>query len=77
MEVKLAMRRGLSIPYIVTHVGEMPDFRSFSFRPTLYLSPQKRPPTIENGLEDISQEHMKCLQVLARIEKEMLTRLHL
>lgn len=69
MEVKLAMRRGLSIPYSVTHVGEMPDFRSFSFRPTLYPSPQKRPPAVENGLENISQEHVKCLQVLARIRK--------
>ena len=69
MEVKLAMRRGFSIPYIVTHVGEVPDFRSFSFRPTLYPSPQKRPPAVENGLENISQEHMKCLQVLARVRK--------
>lgn len=69
MEVKLAMRRGLSIPYIVTRVVEMPDFLSFSFRPTLYPSPQKRPPSIENGLENISQEHVKCLQVLARVRK--------
>lgn len=69
MEVKLAMRRGFSIPYIVTHVEEVPDFRSFSFRPTLYPSPQKRPPAIENELDNISQEHMKCLQVLARVRK--------
>lgn len=69
MEVKLAMRRGFSIPYIVTRTGVVPDFRSFSFRPTLYLSPQKRPPAVENGLESISHQHVKCLQALARIRK--------
>jgi len=69
MEIKLAMRRGLSIPYSVTRAEEVPDFRSFSFCPTLYPLPQKRPPAIENGLAGITQEQIKCLQVLVRTRK--------
>jgi hypothetical protein len=69
MEVKRSMTRGFSIPYIVTRLGEMPDYRKFSFRPKLYDSSLPRPPTVDDGLSRFSQEELRCLQVLTRIRK--------
>jgi len=69
MEVKRSMTRGLSIPYVVTAKDKTPDYRSFSFRPKLYSSPLPRPPISSDDLSHITQEELKCLQVLTRIRK--------
>ncbi len=69
MEVKRAMSRGLSIPYIVTRAGDEPDYRSFSYRPKLFHSSLPRPPAVDNGFAGVSKEELKCLQVLTRIRK--------
>ena len=69
MEVKRSMTRGFSIPYIVTRLGEEPDYRKFSFRPKLYDSSLPRPPAVDDGLSRFSQEELRCLQVLTRIRK--------
>lgn len=69
MEVKRSMTRGLSIPYVVTRVGEMPDYRKFSFAPKLFSPSRPRPPKMDDGLSGFSQEELKCLQVLTRIRK--------
>ena len=69
MEVKRSMTRGFSIPYIVTRLGEEPDYRKFSFRPRLFFSPLRPPPAMEDGLSRFSQEELRCLQVLTRIRK--------
>lgn len=65
-EVKRSMLPGLRIPYVVTRVGEEPDYCSFSFRPKLLYSPSAHPPMVED--EMLSLEETRCLQVLARIE---------
>jgi len=69
MEVKRSMTRGFSIPYIVTRLGEEPDYRKFSFRPRLFYSSLPHPPIVEDGLSRFSQEELRCLQVLTRIRK--------
>ena len=69
MEIKRSMTRGFSIPYIVTPADKVPDYRAFSFRPKLYSSSLPRPPAAGDDLFRISQEELKCLQVLTRIRK--------
>jgi hypothetical protein len=68
-EVKRAILPGLSLPYVVTRVGDVPDYRSFSYRPRLFYSSLHRPPAVEDGFSDVSQEELRCLQVLGRIVK--------
>ena len=69
MEVKRSMKRGFSIPYIVTRAGEEPEYPRFSFRPKLFHAPLRPPPTLDDGLSRFSQAEVKCLQVLTRIRK--------
>lgn len=69
MEVKRSMRRGFAIPFVVTRLGEEPDFRKFSFRPRLFSPSRPPPPAIDDGLSHFSQEELQCLQVLTRIRK--------
>lgn len=69
MEIKLAMRRGLSIPYVVTLTDEIPNYRSFSHQPRLFYPSMRRPPASEDGFSHVSREFLKCLQVLGRIWK--------
>ena len=66
-EVKRAMLPGLRIPYVVTRMGEEPDYCSFSFRPKLSYSPSARPPMLNDETQALSLEEMRCLQTLARI----------
>lgn len=63
------MARGLSIPYVVTRMNETPDFRSFSLRPGLFPYSLPPPPAVDDGFSRLSQEELKCLQVLTRIRK--------
>jgi hypothetical protein len=69
MEVKRALFRGLSIPYILTRAEEEPDYYSFSYRPQLYYSALNQPPLVNDGFSHVAQEELKCLQVLTRIRK--------
>jgi hypothetical protein len=68
-EVKRSMRRGLPVPYVVTHADKTPDFRSFSFGPQMFQPAMKRPPEVDDGPSDVSPQALKCLQVLGRIRK--------
>ncbi len=68
-EVKQSILPGLGLPYVVTRVEEEPDYCSFSYRPRLFYSSLHRPPTLEDGFSHVSQEELKCLQVLGRIRK--------
>ncbi len=68
-EVKRSILPGLGLPYVVTRVEEEPDYCSFSYRPRLFYSSQHRPPDVEDGFSHVSQEELKCLQVLGRIRK--------
>lgn len=69
MEVKLAMRRGLSIPYALTSAGVAPEFHGFSHPPRLFHSAPLPPPKATDDLPSISPDELKCLQVLVRIWK--------
>lgn len=68
-EVKRSILPGLGLPYAVTRVEEEPDYCSFSYRPRLFYSSLHRPPAVEDGFSHVSQEELKCLQVLGRIRK--------
>lgn len=71
MEVKrsFALELGLSVPYVVTPVGRIPEWTEFSHPPTLWYSANQTPPTVVQEPSPVSQEELKCLQVLARINE--------
>ena len=60
---------GLKVPYAVTRAGKQPDWLGFSRSPKLWRSRYQPPPAVEDGFSSVSQEELKCLQVLARIRK--------
>jgi hypothetical protein len=68
-EVKRSILPGLGLPYVVTGIFEEPDYYSFSYRPGLFYSSRCPPPAVDDGYSHVSQEELKCLQVLGRIRK--------
>ncbi len=68
-EVKRALLPGLKLPYAVTRAGEEPSYLDFSFPPKLLYSRSQPPPVVEEKEQAVSQEELRCLQALARIEK--------
>ncbi|HKJ38476.1 MAG TPA: hypothetical protein VJ972_06855 [Anaerolineales bacterium] len=68
-EVKRSMLPGLGLPYAVTHIGDVPQFESFSFQPPLLHEAPPHPPTMMEEEQKISPDELKCLQVLGRIVK--------
>jgi hypothetical protein len=67
-EVKRSLLPGLGLPYVVTHVGDVPKFESFSFQPPLLHESPPHPPIVEEK-QVIVQDELRCLQVLGRIVK--------
>lgn len=67
-EVKRSMLPGLGLPYVVTGVGDMPKYESFSYQPPLLHEPPPHPPLVEEK-QIVLQDELRCLQVLGRIVK--------
>ncbi|MBI5965485.1 MAG: hypothetical protein HY863_18565 [Chloroflexi bacterium] len=71
MEVKrsLTLELGLSVPYAITPVGRTPEWLEFSRPPALWHSSNYNPPVVKEKPLPVSQEELKCMQVLARIQE--------
>jgi len=67
-EVKRSLP-GLTLPYAVTRAGEELNYLDFSFPPKLLYSRSQPPPIVEEKYQSISQEELRCLQALGRMEK--------
>lgn len=67
-EVKRSMLPGLGLPYVVTGVGDVPKYESFSFQPPLLRESPPHPPCVKEK-QDVSPDELRCLQVLGRIVK--------
>ena len=67
-EVRRALH-GLQLPCAVTRADEKLDYMDFSFRPKLLYTQSQSPPIMDEKLDPISQEELRCLQALGRMEK--------
>jgi hypothetical protein len=68
IEVRKSLK-GLKMPHAVTHAGRKVEYKNFSFPPTLLHSPLPHPPIVEEKLLSITEEELRCLQVLGRMKK--------
>ena len=61
--------KGLALPFAVTRAGITPNYLDFSFPPKLLYSQSQPPPAVEDKQQSVSQEELRCLQALGRMEK--------
>ena len=61
--------KGLDIPFSVTRAGTELDYMGFSYPPPLLYSQSEPPPEIMQEPPSVSDEEMRCLQVLGRMVK--------
>jgi len=66
-EVRKSLR-GLRLPFAVTRAGVMPGFLEFSGNPKMFDASPSKPPVVDDVLSSVSQDELRCLQVLARMD---------
>ncbi|MBX3039067.1 MAG: hypothetical protein KF758_19300 [Anaerolineales bacterium] len=68
-ELKRSLRFGLKVPFTISHNGNPPGWLDFSRPLKLWHTPSPHPPLVQESIPLITEEELKCLQVLARIKK--------
>lgn len=67
-EVRRSLK-GLRLPFAVTHSRHELNHLEFSRPPTLLYSQSQPPPEVVEKSSSVSQEELRCLQALGRMEK--------
>ena len=69
-EVRRSLR-GLRLPTAMTRKGDRPDILDFSRAPCMFNTPPPKPPVVDENVPSVSQDELRCLQALARMDQAL------